>query len=98
MDKDLSIALRCEAMTAFFEVGAKLPVVVDFAVEDHLQRAVFIADGLIAAGEIDDGQAAVRQADARLRPDPLRIGPAMGKTIRHRLEHGEVYRLGGIIM
>ena len=56
--------LRSEAMAAAFEVGTKLGKVVDLAVVDDPGAAVFVEDGLVAAGEIDDAEAAHAEARA----------------------------------
>src|ERR1700690_160399 len=54
MKDALGIGFRREAMAAAFKVGTKLGEIVDFAVVDDPRAAIFIKDGLVAGGEIDD--------------------------------------------
>ena len=48
------------------QLGAQLEVVIDLAVVDDQHGAVFVAEWLRTAGDIDDAEAYVRQADARV--------------------------------
>ena len=57
--------------------------VVDFAVEDDADRAVFVVDGLPAAAEVDDAQAAHAQDGERLGEHAVFIGPAMDHRGHH---------------
>ena len=57
------------------ELGAQLDVVEDLAVEDDPDRAVFVVDRLLAAREVDDAQARVRQPDGPLSWNPKPSGP-----------------------
>jgi hypothetical protein len=65
-------------------------VVVNFAIEDDADRAVGGPHGLAAAGEIDDGEAAVAEVDGGLFVNPMAvgIGAAMRDGARHALEIG----------
>ncbi len=54
----LGVALRAEAVPAADQVTTQLVVVVDLAVEDDLNRAVFVSDRLLPPGYIDDGEPA----------------------------------------
>jgi len=46
-------------LMAFGDQGlAQGAVVVDFAVEDDPERAIFVGDGLVAGFEVDDAEAA----------------------------------------
>ena len=62
MDDRFGVAARPVAMTVRFEHRPDLRVVVDLAVEDDLHGAVLVAQRLVAGREIDDAQAAMRQA------------------------------------
>src|ERR1700722_11608884 len=54
-----------------FELAPDLGMVVDFAVEDDLQRSVAIAHGLGSSiGQINDGQAAMSQSHAAVGRNP----------------------------
>ncbi len=65
-----------EPMAARFELGAQLGEVVDLAVEDDPDRAVLVGHRLIAGGEIDDAQPAVRRARC---PRRSRSRPRQGR-------------------
>ncbi len=58
VDDDFGVGVRAEMVAARFERRAEMREIVDFAVEDDADRAVFVVDGLMAAAEIDDAQAA----------------------------------------
>ncbi len=63
VDDGLGVRVGLEAMTAVLELLAEILEVVDLAVEDDADGAVFVVDRLVAAGDVDDGQAAHAQAD-----------------------------------
>jgi hypothetical protein len=48
------------------QLGLDLGEVVDLAVVGDDDRAVLVVEGLLAGGEIDDGQALVGEPDPRL--------------------------------
>src|SRR5690349_12937734 len=77
-------------MPASLELPAEALVVIDLPVENDLDRAVLVADRLIAAGEVDDGQAAMRQADPRFNPITLGVGASMGDRVPHRLQEARI--------
>src|SRR5262249_35604683 len=87
---------RAEAVSPCFQTGPQFLEVVDLAVEDHLHRAVFIADRLVAAAQVDDRQPPVDEADAGLDPETLGVRSAGGAGATHRPQHGRIDRPGGI--
>ena len=66
---------RVERVPAGVELRAQLAIVVDLAVEDHPDRAVLVADRLMAAGEIDDAQPAHAERRAISTNIPSSSGP-----------------------
>ena len=92
VDQDLGIAPGPEPVSPGFEVPAQLPVVIDLAIEDDLDRAVLVADRLVASLEINDREAAMDQADAGLRPESLRIRAAMGDGVPQALQQPDIDR------
>ena len=65
-------------MAACAQLGDQLQVVVDLAIEDQPQAAVFIAHGLVArCAEVVDGQAAKPQGHARVVVLAFVVGAAM---------------------
>ena len=64
-------------MAEFFEFGAYLEVVVDFAVENNTPFAGIFKNGLIAALEVDDLQTRGAAGEGLCSEDTLLIGAAM---------------------
>jgi hypothetical protein len=60
--------------------------VVDFAVEDDLDRTVLIADRLIAAFQIDDRKTAVNETYTGFKQEAFGVRPAVGDGLSHRLQ------------
>ena len=57
MDDCFGIGVGFELMARSFESMAKFFVVVDFPIKDNLDRAVFIAERLMAGRKIDNRKA-----------------------------------------
>ena len=64
VDDHFGVAVRAEAMAGAFQPPAQLAEVVDFAVEDDPDRAVFVRQRLLPAGQVDDRQPAMAQGHA----------------------------------
>ena len=64
MDDDFGVAAGPEDVSALLEVVPQLAVVVDLAVEDDPDRAVFVGHRLMPALEVDDAQPAHAERDA----------------------------------
>ena len=76
------------AVAEFLQLAADFSVVVDLAVEHHLEGAVGVAHGLRGrVGQIDDGEAAMGQPDAAVGGDPK--AGAVGAAVDHRLPQAE---------
>jgi hypothetical protein len=58
-------------------------VVVDFTVENNRYGTVFVADGLVTRGEVDDTEAAHAQADLTLREKAVVIRAAVRNNVAH---------------
>jgi hypothetical protein len=89
LEDDLRIGM------AAVETGARLQQflpelgeVVDLAVEDDAELAVHVLHGLAAAGKVDDGQAAVSQADGPFLPDAAAVGAAVSDDVGHGPDMG----------
>ena len=88
MEQDFGVGMiRLEPMPATRDqLGAKLRVIVDFAVEDDPQRRVFAAHRLRSRRSgVDDRQPAMPKADAAVGVDPG--GCAVRAPVLHRLAH-----------
>jgi hypothetical protein len=70
-------------------------IIVDLAVQDDPERLVFIGNGLAAAGQVDDGQAAEAEAQTRLDVDRHIVGASMGDCRRHGFHVGGSYATPG---
>ena len=83
MDQHFRVALRAEAVAGRFEPAPQVAEIIDFAVEDDPHRAVFVGERLLAAGHVDDGQAAMPEGHAGLsRVRSFAIRPAMAAARR----------------
>jgi len=69
-------------VAALAELAAEIGVVVDFPVEDDHRVAVVAADGLLAAGQVDDAQAHGAHRDVFGLVDSLLIGPPVREQAR----------------
>ena len=81
MKDDLRIGVCTKSMSFPYEFFTKFDVVEDLAVERDPQGAVIVRHRLTAACEINDAQARVPEAHARLDMDAPIVGAAM---IEHR--------------
>ena len=85
----LGVALGAEGVSAF-EPGPELAEVVDLAVQQRLDLAVLARDGMVGlVREIDDGETAVREADARhpgLGEKTLGVGAAVLQRVGDALQ------------
>jgi hypothetical protein len=61
--------------------------VVDLAVEDDDDRAVFVEQRLLPRSDVNDRQALMSETDARLKVHAALVGPAMPLRVIHALQH-----------
>jgi hypothetical protein len=92
MDDDLGVGTGAEDMAAAGKFHHQRLEIVDFAVEDDAHRVVFVEQRLVAAGDIDDRQAAMPEPDARRGEEPVAVGPAMRDRIGHAVKQVAVDR------
>jgi hypothetical protein len=83
VDDDLGVRARFENMPPSLELFAKFDEVIDFAIKDDLQAAVFVRDRLVAALKINDAEAPMPQAYVLRHIVPFSIRPTMAKRIAH---------------
>ena len=88
MNDDLGVALGAELMTQGLQLGHQLLVVVDFAVEDDSDAAVFVKKGLLTGGDINHRQAAVAESDTRLQMNTGLIRSTMGLNVVDAINQG----------
>jgi hypothetical protein len=75
-------------VAAFFELGAQLDVVEYLAVEDRPDRAVLVRDGLIASGQVDDGEARMRETYGPILEETEAVRPPVPDGMDHAFELG----------
>src|ERR1017187_3807541 len=83
MNNDFGVGVGVEAMAAAFELGAEFGEIVNLAVENDPCAAVFVEDGLMASGEIDDAEAAHAEASAVGDVKSLIVGAAVNDLVAH---------------
>ena len=88
MDDDLGVAPGGEPVSVCLQLGAQLEEIVDLAVERHPDRAVLVAHRLPAAGQVDDAEPALAEADVALDVEPLVVGAAMREAGARRSRTG----------
>ena len=76
-----------EAMAVRDQLGANRGKVVDLAVEDGPDRAVFVGQRLIAGREIDDAQPSVAEAYPWRDVEASLVGSTMRDDVGHRAKH-----------
>ena len=81
----LGVGLTFELHALGAQFGGEFDVVEDFAVLHHGDLAIVADKGLVAAAQVDDGQAPVanRHAALRLLPDALVVGASVYQLLRH---------------
>ena len=84
VDDDLGVGARAELVAQPFEFAPQLGEVVDLAVEHDPHRLLHVGHRLVAAGQVDDRQAAKAQAERARVVEALVVGPAVGDRLRHR--------------
>ena len=70
-------------MTASFQGGSQVSMVVNLAVVHDVEMAAVVVHGLVAARDVNDGQAAVRQSD----PSRGEQAAAVWASMRHGIPH-----------
>src|SRR3982751_1935727 len=77
----LGVGVRTEHVTALIELSPQLDVVENLAVEYRPDRAVFVGDRLVSRGQVDDGQARVREPHRAVFEEPESIRAAMADGV-----------------
>src|SRR6185437_10170809 len=83
MNQGFGIAVRGKAMTLRDELAAQILIIVDFAVKNDPDRAVFVGNRLVSAREIDDAQPAHANGALTIDVDTLVIRTAMADLRAH---------------
>ena len=83
MRQDFSVRGAAKRVTALFQIGAQLAVVVDLAIKDNGDALVFVESGLFTGEEVDNRQAPHAQRDTIIDKITFRIGTAMDHAVAH---------------
>ncbi len=83
VDDRFRVAVGVERVAEFFEFLAEFEIVVDLAVEDDPRAAILIVDGLLAALQIDDGEASHRESDGTVDVKTVLVGTTMPDRLAH---------------
>src|SRR5262249_27899474 len=83
VDDHLGVRAGAEVVAAVLELVAELDVVVDLAVRDHRERLILGEDGLAAALEIDDRQAAHPRGEPALVEVPFAVRASVAQYLAH---------------
>ena len=86
----LGVAASREPVTPPLQVSAQLAVVVDLPVLNHVDAAILVGDGLVAAFEVDDREPPHREPHRAVHERALAVRPAVSHGLAHRLERGGV--------
>ena len=86
VDEGFGVAEGGEGVSEALELGAEFAVVVDFAVEDDGAGAVFVEDGLPAAGEVDDAEASHAHLEAWAFVAAFAVGASVDLDASHAVE------------
>ena len=90
VDDDFGVAAGVEHVAERLQLRDQFLVVVDLAVEDDAHAVVFVVERLLAGGQVDDRQAPVPQADARLDMQAALVRAAMELGFVHPVQHGTI--------
>src|SRR4051794_33852308 len=83
-------------MAVALEVGTRLGIIEEFAIEDDVHRPVFVTLRLLPVRQIDDAQAPRRQADTGLLIESFLVGTAMRQGVRHGPKRAPVGRTASV--
>lgn len=65
-------------------------MIVDLTIENNPDGSVFIADGLMAGGQVDDAEAAHAEANHALGEDAVVVGTAVDNRVAHAAHGGGI--------
>jgi hypothetical protein len=99
LEKDFRIGLGAEGGSAGFEIAAEFEVVIYFSIKNDVPASIGGRHGLGSAGEIENAEAAVAEADSGISVGALGVGPSMKEGVGHsgegRLRFSGVVSVGG---
>src|SRR5882672_2189646 len=88
MDDDFGVGMRAKRVAAPFERAAQLLVIVNLAVEDDRDVVCFVEEGLVAAGKVNDAEAADSKRHGGSDEQSIFIRATMPKRLHHPARNG----------
>src|SRR4051812_20349260 len=92
MHDHLGIAAGCEVVARARQLLAQLTKVIDLAVKDQLDHAILVGHRLVAAGQIDNRQAAHSHTNMLADIKAIAIRPTMMDRMIHSLDQAALNR------
>jgi hypothetical protein len=83
MHQHLSVGVAMKRVTLFLQLIPELLKVVNLSIADHPDGGVFVRNGLMAAGHIDNAEPTHPECDPRAYVGPLIIGTAVLDHLTH---------------
>src|ERR1700738_2110023 len=83
MNNCLGIAISTKAMPSLLEFFLKLRIIIDFSIEDDEDTLIFVENRLLAASQVDNGEAAHTKRNSLSYPGPLIIWPTVTNNLAH---------------
>src|SRR6266540_4218574 len=83
VSKDLGVGAAFEAVAVANQLLAKLRKVVQFAVQDDLDRPILVAKRLVPASDVDDAQTTRAESDVRRGEQPIVVRASMDHSGAH---------------
>src|SRR5712692_4093140 len=82
----LGVTIGAEVMAAFLKFLLKLTIVVDFPVQDDENAPIFVKNGLVAAGQVNDREAAHPKCSSVTHPGSLIVRPTVANDLAHTID------------
>jgi hypothetical protein len=95
LEEDFRIGLGAEGGSAGFEIATEFEVVINLSIKNDVPAAIGGGHGLGSAGEIENAEAAVAEADGGIIVGALGVGPSMKKGVGHSGE--DRLRFSGVV-
>src|SRR5437667_9916358 len=91
MDYDFRIGVSVKNMSLSLEFPAQLKEIIDLAIEHHPYSSIFVMNGLLTTGNVNNAEPTHAQPYCPIDVDPLIIGPAVDNRSTHLLHLGGIY-------
>jgi hypothetical protein len=86
VDNHFGVGMCGKAMAAAFQFVAKTGKIINFAVEDYPDGSIFVEDGLVASGKVNDAEPAHSQPGVILDEDAFVIRTAIHDRLAHAVD------------